>query len=100
MGNLVFVIFRPKSGYEASVEQVLRGMVANTRAEPGCQRYDFYDSDNTGRRLFHLIERYADDEALLAHRAADYYKDYRAKIVDLLEEPPTVAILNPLDVRE
>ena len=100
MGNLVFVVFRPKPGQEQRIENILRGMVVNTRKEPGCQRYDFFDSDNTGRRLFHLVERYADDAALVAHRAADYYKDYRAQIMDLLEEPPTVAILNPLDVRD
>jgi quinol monooxygenase YgiN len=99
MSNLVFVVFRPKSGEESRVESILQNMVVNTRKEPGCQRYDFFDSNNTGRRLFHLVERYADDAALAAHRAADYYKDYRARIMDLLEGPPEVAILNPLDVR-
>lgn len=100
MGDLVFVLFRPKAGKEERVEAILRNMVVNTRTEPGCQRYDLFDSSNSGRRLFHLVERYADENALLAHRAHDYYKAYRAEIMDLLEEPPMVAILNPLDVRD
>ncbi len=101
MQNLVFVRFFPKEGAFVQVKAILGNMVVNSRTEPGCQIYDLYEAttpEGTGGVLC-LTERYGDDEALLAHRATDYYKDYRATIMDLLAQPIDVNILNPIDVR-
>jgi quinol monooxygenase YgiN len=100
MAALVFVRFFPKAGQEAAVESILRGMIGNTRSEPGCRRYDFYRSAlGPSGTMFCLVERYADDAAIQAHRETEHYKDYRARIMDLLERPIDVTLLEPLDER-
>ena len=47
--------------------------------------------------IFHLFEVYSHAKALDFHRNTNYYKDYRLKIVDLLEKPIEVKILNSLN---
>lgn len=97
---LVFVRFFSKPDKEARVESILRGMVVHTRQEPGCRRYDLYESKNAaGGRIFCLLERYADTAAQQAHRETAHYKDYRANIMDLLAQPIEVNLLDPLDER-
>lgn len=95
----VIARFFPKDGQENAVETVLRGMVSPTRNEPGCQRYDLYRVKD-GPAQFALFEIYKDQTALEAHRATEHYKDYRARIVDLLSEPINVLVLNGVDVRQ
>ena len=100
MSPLVFVRFFPKAGQEPRVESILRGMVAETRKEPGCRRYDLYESRSaSGARIFCLLERYADADAQQAHRETAHYKAYRATIMDLLEQPIEVNLLDPRDER-
>jgi quinol monooxygenase YgiN len=99
MQNLVFVRFFPKEGAFDQVKAILETMVVNSRTEPGCLIYDLYEAktpEGTGGILC-LAERYKDDDALLAHRATDYYKEYRATIMDLLDAPIEVNILAPID---
>jgi quinol monooxygenase YgiN len=100
MAALVFVRFYPKADQEEAVESILRGMIGNTRSEPGCRRYDFYRSTLApSGTMFCLIERYVNDAAIQAHRETRHYKDYRARIMDLLERPIDVTVLEPLDER-
>ena len=100
MSAVIFVRFFPKSGHESRVEDILRVMVRHTRQEPGCRRYDFYETQgSTGARVFCLIERYADAAAQQAHRETAHYLEYRAHIADLLDQPIEVSVLQPLDER-
>jgi quinol monooxygenase YgiN len=99
MSPLIVARFVPKAGEEARVEAILRGMVASTRREPGCRRYDFYRASAAGGTLFCLIEQYSGEEAIEAHRATPHYKSYRASIADLLAQPIEVARLEAVDVR-
>jgi quinol monooxygenase YgiN len=100
MAVLVFVRFFPQAGQEASVESILRGMVVSTRQEPGCLHYDLYKSVTVpGGTVFCLIEKYADEAAVGAHRETPHYKDYRGKIMDLLIRPIEVTILESLDAQ-
>ena len=95
----VFVRFEPKSGDEPRVEEILRGMIPKTRSEPGCLVYDLFEgADPSGARRFYLLEKYRDADAVQAHRETGHYKDYRANVLDLLEQPPVVTILTALDV--
>ncbi len=97
----VFASFRPKSGERSSVEKILRGMVAPTRAEPGNLVYDLYETSQTSEEEaeFHLFEQYRDAAALEAHRASDHYKAYRAAIGDYLAEPIGVRVLRVIDAK-
>ena len=100
MNDLILVVatFVPKEGLEGAVESVLRGMIEPTRAEPGCKRYDLYRSVG-GDTKFTLIESYANKPALEAHRVTEHYKCYRSEIVDMLQDPIGVAVLDAIDAR-
>ena len=98
MSTTVVARFQPKPDAAAEVERILRGMIAPTRAEPGCQRYDLYRTGSPESAGYCLIERYVDEAALQAHRETAHYKAYRAAIADLLAQPIDVALLAPLDV--
>ncbi len=94
----VFVRFEPKPGDEPRVDEILRGMVPMTRSEPGCLVYDLFEGvDPSGARRFYLLEKYRDADAVQAHRDTGHYKAYRANILDRLQQPPVVAVLEPLD---
>ncbi len=95
--TIVFASFRPHGGKVDELLEVLDVMVENTRNEPGNHRYDVYRS--TDGETVHLFERYADAAALDAHRAAQYYLDYRARLPELLAEPVDVKVLSEVDVR-
>ena len=46
---------------------------------------------------FHLFEVYKDTVALDFHRNTSYYKNYRSKVVNLLDRPIEVKVLNSID---
>lgn len=96
---LVFASFEPKAGQEEAVEAILKGMVGPTRQEPGNEIYDLYERKNApdGKRSFHLIEKYKDATALEFHRETEHYKNYRATIVEHLQEPIGVVVLSAID---
>lgn len=96
--KLVFATFRPAEGKEQQLLDTLAPMLVNTRAEPGNEFYDLYRSDDDGKAVYHLFERYRDEEALEAHRASDHYKAYRAVLGDLLASPVEVNVLSEVDV--
>lgn len=93
---IVFASFHPLEGREAEVRELLSWMVEHTRGEPGCERYDLYRRRGDDRS-FHLFERYRSNEALEAHRAADYYVEYRRRIADLIEGAVDVILLEAID---
>jgi quinol monooxygenase YgiN len=90
--------FTPKPGHETEVEKILRTMVAPTRAEPGCRRYDLYRNRGEGP-LFTLFEIYDDAAAVEAHRATTHWKAYRAAITDHLGAPIHATLLDGVDVK-
>ena len=95
---VIVVRFDSKQGMHDQVEAVLRTMVTATRAEEGNRRYDLFRSvDASGGVLFFLIEHYADDAAIAAHRETPHYKQYRTDILPLLQQPPAVQMLQAID---
>ncbi len=98
--NLVIVRFFPKAGSFEAAKAILAEMVTNTRREPGCLVYDLYetaDPEGDGEILC-LIEKYRDESAVSAHREAQYYKEYRANIMNHLRKPIEISILSDVDV--
>jgi quinol monooxygenase YgiN len=92
----VFASFHPHPGREADLRALLTWMVERTRAEPGCERYDLYEERDAGGAL-HLFERYRDDGALEAHRATEYYVEYRRQVGEMLRDQIGVLVLEPVD---
>jgi len=64
MSTTIIARFQPRPGAADSVERILRGMIAPTRGEPGCQRYDLYRTGSVEAAGYCLIERCADEAAV------------------------------------
>jgi quinol monooxygenase YgiN len=92
----VVAFLSPKAGREAEVEALARIVVAGSRAEPGCLRYDLWREPGYARRYM-INETYVDHDAYLAHRETPHYATFRAAVADLLTEPPAVSLSEPID---
>ena len=72
----------------ARVRDLLTAAMRGSRAEPGCLRYDVYHSPAEPRR-FTLVEHWAGQEALDAHRlAAAYATIYKPQVLPLVDREP------------
>lgn len=55
--------------------EVIRPLIIATRSEAGCSYYDFHrDLDDPG--VFHVVEEFADQEALAAHVETEAYQEF------------------------
>lgn len=95
----IYVIARVPAKVEcrAEVEAELRRMVAATRVEPGCLRYDLF-VDQDGGAGFSLVEAYRDAAALQAHQASAHYQSFRGRIGAWVAAPIEVQVLSGLEV--
>ena len=96
---VVLASFYPKNDKNNEVKETILTMVDSTRSEEGNEIYNFYEikNDDVKNISFHLFEVYKDTAALDFHRNTSYYKNYRSKIVDLLDRPIEVKVLNSID---
>lgn len=79
-----------RAGKEREAEQVLRSLVAPTRTEPGCIRYDLFAMPDTpGRYLF--IETWESPEHLNSHLQQSRVRDFIGRSDELLAEPLQVS---------
>jgi quinol monooxygenase YgiN len=91
----VFASFKPTGEAHDAFRELMAMMVEHTRREPGCEAYDLFADADGG---YHLFEIYSDEEALQAHRDAAHYKEYRAKVIDMLDGGIDVLVLRAIDV--
>jgi quinol monooxygenase YgiN len=72
-----------------AVRTVLDALVAPTRAEPGCLKYELFENvdDPTD---FTFVETFADDAALAAHAAAPYVARLAAALAPITARPSDV----------
>ena len=96
---IVLASFHPKKGKVNEVKEIILSMVKPTRSEEGNELYNFYEEKNNEDEStsFHLFEIYKDSAALDFHRNTSHYKNYRSKIIDLLDRPIEVKVLNSID---
>ena len=96
---VVLASFYPKNEKNNEVKEIILSIVNPTRSEEGNEIYNLYEVKNDdGKNIsVHLFEVYKDSGALDFHRNTSYYKNYRSKIVDLLDKPIEVKILNSID---
>jgi quinol monooxygenase YgiN len=62
-----------KEGSEAELEQTLRGLQPQSRAEDACIQYDFH-RDAEHPRTFHMIEQWRDEASLTQHEATPHFQ--------------------------
>lgn len=97
MSISIFASIHPQAEHRDDVEQALRTMVRQSRAEPGNLRYDLFIRE--GESLaFDLFELYVDDAAVEAHRQSAHYQHYRAVTADWLAAPTEVRLARPIDL--
>ena len=96
---VVLASFYPKNEKNDEVKEIILAMVDPTRSEEGNEIYNFYEEKNNDGKIisFHLFEVYKSSAALDFHRNTSHYKNYRSKIVDLLDRPIEVKVLNSID---
>ena len=95
---VVLASFYPKNQKNNEVKEIILGMVSPTRAEEGNEIYNFYETkNNDGKSIsYHLFEIYKDSAALDLHRNTAHYKNYRSKVIDLLDKPIDVKVLTSI----
>lgn len=86
----IVAVLTARPGRGADLEQLMRGMVAASRQEPGNLRYDLWRDEENADRLI-VDELYRDAAAIAAHRASPHFQDYQAKIADLADRSVLVA---------
>ena len=96
---VVLASFYPKKDKYNEAKKTILAMINPTRSEEGNEIYNFYEEkkNDDKKNSFHLFEVYKDSAALDFHRNTSHYKNYRSKIVDLLDKPIAVKILKPVD---
>ena len=96
---VVLAAFYPKSEKNNEVKETILAMVNSTRSEEGNEIYNFYEvkNDDGKNASFHLFEVYKNPEALDFHKNTPHYKNYRSRIVDLLDRPIEIKVLTSID---
>jgi quinol monooxygenase YgiN len=80
-----------RKGKENQLRALLQSMLVPTRAEQGCESYELYESDSTGR--FYFDETWKSQAALDKHTTTPHYKHLEQAVGELLEGPFEVNIL-------
>jgi len=96
---VILASFYPKNRKNNEVKETILTMVDPSRSEEGNEIYNFYEikNDDDINISFHLFEVYRDSVALDFHKNTSHYKNYRSKIVDLLDRPIEVKVLTSID---
>src|SRR5271169_5878703 len=74
-----------REGKEDQLRKLLQGMLTATRAEPGCELYELYESGSSGR--FYFYETWESQAALDQHAASLHFKHLEQSIGELVAEP-------------
>ena len=85
MSVLVVVALKPKEGAFQEVVDLLAGLTPAVHAEPGCELAAMYKV--AGDDEIVMIEKYADQAAIEAHRANPVMADALARLGTLLASP-------------
>ena len=87
----VTALFQAKSGKVDELRSLLKTLVAPTRLEGGCIRYDLHENpDATGSFIF--LEAWRSEPHLERHLASVHVQAFRAKVPDLIAAPPVITL--------
>jgi quinol monooxygenase YgiN len=80
-----------RTGTEDQLRELLKRMLAPTRAVSGCKLYELYESDSKGR--FYFYEIWESQAALNQHAASPHFKHLEQAVGELVQEPFEVNIM-------
>jgi len=81
----LYAEFTARSGNERRVADLVAGLTAQVRAEPGNLVFEPYTLESEPRRWF-VYEVYVDEAAFQAHITAPYGAVFNAALNELIEE--------------
>jgi quinol monooxygenase YgiN len=82
---LTILLTAKDAAHVPQVRELLTQAMRKSRAEPGCLRFDVYHSTAEPRR-FTLVEHWADQAAIDAHRLAEAYTTiYKPQVMPLVD---------------
>ena len=88
----IVATIKTKPGQGAAFEQIASALAREVNAnEAGCLLYILCRADAADTYVF--MERYTDDAAVAAHRAAPHLKEYGRKMGEFMDGRPQVQIL-------
>jgi len=85
---------RAEDGRGDAVRAGLEALVAPSRAEDTCTRYDLFATEDPNVLL--VVEEWADQAALNAHMETPHFKAFVAANGEALAGPPVIQVLTPL----
>jgi quinol monooxygenase YgiN len=85
----VVLVASIKPGLEQKFESDIAKLFESVAAEPGCRGVTWGPTEKRGQ--YALIERYADQAALEAHRASAHMKAQGRELAALFEGAPLIA---------
>lgn len=80
----ILATIRARAGHEGAVRDGLRGLLAPTRAEDGCVRYDLH-RDLEDPTCFVFYETWESEAHLARHLESAHILANRARVGDLIE---------------
>jgi quinol monooxygenase YgiN len=92
---VIFSRLRARPGERDRLVGVLAPLVEAARAEAGTERYVLHHSRDDADEVW-FYERYADEDALAAHRDGPAVRSVVAHLDDLLAEPPAITYATPV----
>ncbi|MBM3217265.1 MAG: antibiotic biosynthesis monooxygenase [Candidatus Rokubacteria bacterium] len=94
LGTIATIKVKP--GMEKEFEAVAKELVAKVNAnEPGCKLYALHHGEQPHTYVF--MERYVDQAAVEAHRAADYFKTLGRKMGEFMDGRAEVVRLREVE---
>jgi quinol monooxygenase YgiN len=91
MTTPVVAIFVAKSGSEQRLEELFRGVIAETHKEEGCTTYQLNRDTNNPRR-FIWTEEWTSQELLDKHLAAPHIAELFAQVPELVESSEVIPL--------
>ncbi len=91
----VVATMKAKTGRTGELKNALQALVAPSRADAGCIRYELHQ-DTEDEATFVFIEQWESRESLEAHLAQPHLEDFKARIPELLDGPLGIKVLNPI----
>lgn len=95
--KILYSQFTARPGCAAEVAELLRGLTADVRTEPGNRAFDPYRESEDPDRFF-VFEAYEDEDAFHTHLSMPYGRPFNDRLNELIVEPHSM--LTFLDAME
>ena len=94
---LVVAVIKAKEGKEELVGDALKGIIAPSRKDKGCTRYDLFNAQGAPG-TFITLEAWESQEDLNEHMKSPHLAAGFTTVGDAFDGAPQIFLLNPLDV--